>query len=345
MRIAMLAPIAWRTPPRHYGPWERVVSLLTEGLIARGVDVTLFATADSKTDGKLRAVCKRGYEEDRSVSPKVMECLHIAQVFEAAAEFDLIHNQFDFLPLSYSGLVATPVLTTIHGFSSPSILPVYKKYNGKTFYVAISAADRSPELDYIATIHHGIDLEQFTFQPQAGEYLLYFGRIHYDKGAREAIEISRSARRQLIMAGIIQDREYYEREVQPYLDGEQVVYVGSVGPEQRNRLLGNAYALLHPIHFSEPFGLSVVEAMACGTPVVAFRRGSMPELIRDGENGFLVSNVEEAVRAVSQVAEIDRRSCRQAVERRFTASRMVDDYLRVYEMILAKGKRTTNGHG
>jgi glycosyltransferase involved in cell wall biosynthesis len=339
MRVAMLAPIAWRTPPRHYGPWERVVSLLTEGLAARGVDVTLFATADSLTRGRLRAVCKAGYAEDPSVNAKVWECLHIAAVFEAAAEFDLIHNHFDFLPLSYSGLVKTPVVTTIHGFSSPAILPVYQKYNGRVHYVSISRADRSPELDYIATVHHGIDLGEFTFRDRPGEYLLFFGRIHPDKGTHAAVQIARRTGRRLVLAGIIQDREYYEREVEPHLDGDRVEYVGSVGPLERDRLLGGAYALLHPIGFDEPFGLSVVEALACGTPVVAFDRGSMSELINEGETGFLVSGVEEAAAAVEKVRSIDRARCRREVERRFSVGRMVEDYLRVYRQVVRSGPR------
>jgi hypothetical protein len=173
MRIAMLSPIAWRTPPRHYGPWESVTSLLTEGLVARGHDVTLFATEDSQTSGKLHAVCPRGYEEDPVLIPKVWECLHISELFEHADAYDMIHNHFDFLPLTYSGMTTTPVVTTIHGFSSPRILPVYKKYNGKTFYVSISDADRSPDLDYIKTIHHGLDIRQFDFQPAPDDTLLF----------------------------------------------------------------------------------------------------------------------------------------------------------------------------
>lgn len=334
MKLAMLAPIAWRTPPRHYGPWEQVVSLLTEGLVRRGVEVTLFATADSVTSARLVAVCPRGYEEDPELDAKVWECLHISEVFERAPEFDLIHNHFDFLPLTYSALVATPVVTTIHGFSSPKILPVYRKYDRRVFYVSISDADRAPDLTYIATVYHGIDLRMFTFREHPEDYLLFFGRIHPDKGTAEAIEIARRAGKRLLMAGIIQDRAYWEREVAPHVDGDRVQYLGSAGPQLRDRLLGGALALLHPIRFAEPFGLAVVEAMACGTPVIAFPRGSMPELIRDGETGFLVPGVEQAVEAVRRIPSLDRRRCRREAEERFSSERMVEDYLRVYRRIL-----------
>jgi glycosyltransferase involved in cell wall biosynthesis len=334
MHIAMLSPIAWRTPPRHYGPWENVASLLTEALVSRGHDVTLFATADSKTSGTLHAVCPCGYEEDRSLIPKVWECLHISELFEHAEDFDIIHNNFDFLPLTYTGLTTTPVVTTIHGFSSPGILPVYKKYNAKAFYVSISDADRSPDLDYIKTIHHGIDIKQFDFQRAPDDYLLFFGRIHNDKGARQAIEIARACSKRLILAGIIQDQAYFDRYVAPHLDNDKVVYIGSVGPVERNELLGKACAMLHPIQFDEPFGLSVIEAMACGTPVIAFNRGSMPELIKTGETGFLEGTVEEAIQAVVRIKEIDRSTCRRHVERHFTVDRMIDEYIQVYEMML-----------
>lgn len=341
MRIAMLAPIAWRTPPRHYGPWERVTSLLTESLVELGVDVTLFATADSETAGRLHAVAPAGYEEDRSIDPKVWGCLHIAEVFQHAAEFDIIHNHFDFLPLSYCELVDTPVLTTIHGFSSPDILPVYRRYNGHAHYVSISDADRAPDLDYLATIHHGIDIESFQFREQPGDYLLYFGRIHHDKGAREAIEIARRTGRRLVMAGIIQDQGYYEREVKPYLKEGVVEHIGSVGPDRRDEVLGGAAALLHPINFNEPFGLSVVESMACGTPVIAFNRGSMPELIEHGVNGYLVDDVQGAVSAVEELPGMDRRRCRAVVEERFTRTRMAEQYIKVYERIIAEGSQNS----
>jgi glycosyltransferase involved in cell wall biosynthesis len=335
MHIAMLAPIAWRTPPRHYGPWESVASLLTEGLVACGHDVTLFATADSQTSGRLHAVCPRGYEEDRALIPKVWECLHISELFEHGDGYDIIHNHFDYLPLTYSGLTSTPLLTTIHGFSSPGILPVYKKYNHSAFYVAISEADRSPDLDYIATIHHGIDIQLFDFQPAPGDTLLFFGRIHNDKGARQAIEIAKACSKKLLLAGIIQDQAYYDHDVAPNIDDDTVTYVGSVAPAARNRLLGNACALLHPIQFDEPFGLSVIESMACGTPVIAFDRGSMPELIENGKHGFLVNSVDEAISAVDHISEIDRADCRRHVERRFTVERMVREYIHLYERILA----------
>ena len=334
MRIAVLSPVSWRTPPRHYGPWESVVSLLTEALVHSGLDVTLFATGDSQTSGKLVAVCPRPYSEDRSVDPKVAECLHISELFERAAEFDLIHNNFDFLPLTYSGLVATPVVTTIHGFSSPAIIPVYRKYNERGHYVAISESDKSPELDYIATIHHGIDVAQFPFREAEGKYLLVFGRIHPHKGVHEAIQVAQRVGIKLVIAGIIQDREYFATRVEPHIDGTTVEYLGSVGPDQRAEVLGHALALLHLISFEEPFGLSMVESMACGTPVIAFARGSIPEIVRHGKTGYIVADIEAAVNAVAAVRSIDRFVCRGDVERRFSHTLMAQNYIDVYRKIL-----------
>ena len=334
MRVAVLSPISWRTPPLHYGPWESVVSLLTEELVHMGLDVTLFATGDSRTSGKLVAVCPHPYSEDASVDPKVAECLHISEIFERADEFDIIHNNFDFLPLTYSGLVETPVVTTIHGFSSPKIVPVYKKYDASSHYVAISDSDRSAELDYIATIHHGIDVAQFPFSGAEGEYVLFFGRIHPHKGVYEAIQVAQRAGVKLVIAGIIQDQDYFASKVEPYIDDTSVVYLGSVGPDRRAEVLGNAMALLHLITFDEPFGLSLVESMACGTPVIAFGRGSMPEIIRDGDTGYIVDDIEGAINALSAVKAIDRSACRADVEKRFTNTRMARDYVRVYQEIL-----------
>jgi glycosyltransferase involved in cell wall biosynthesis len=330
----MLSSISWRTPPRAYGPWELVTSLLTEALVARGVDVTLFATLDSETSGTLAGVVPRGYSEDPSLDAKVWEALHIAHLFERAGEFDLIHNQADFIPLVFSRLVETPIVTTIHGFSSPRILPAFERYNGRVHYVSISDADRAPSLDYAATIHHGIRAEEFPFDPQGGADLLFFGRIHPDKGAGEAIRAAQASGHRLVMCGLVQDEAYHQREVAPFIDGERVDYRGVVGGEERLRLLGKSRALLHLIGFDEPFGLSVIEAMACGTPVIAYRRGSMPELIEHGVTGFIVDSFDEAVAAIGRVGEIDRAACRRAVEQRFTVERMADEYLALYRRIL-----------
>ena len=334
MKVAVLAPVAWRTPPRHYGPWEQIASNIAEGLVKQGIEVTLFATGDSITAGKLESVCAMGYEEDRSQDAKVLECLHISNLMEQAGQFDIIHNNFDFLPLTYSGLIKTPLITTIHGFSSPRIIPVYKKYNHRGHYVSISNADRSPELEYLATVYNGLNTADFAFYEKPDEYLLYFGRIHPDKGTAEAIAIAQKSKRKLLIAGIIQDENYYREKIEPFLSA-QIEYIGHAGPEKRKQLLGNAYALLHPISFNEPFGMSVAEAMLCGTPVIAFNRGSMPELIRDTETGFLVDNINEAVEAVNQINTIDRVACHTWAASQFSKDKMVADYLGLYQRILA----------
>ena len=335
----MLAPISWRTPPRHYGPWELFASLLTEGLVARGHDVTLFATGDSVTTARLVAVTPTGWSEDDTVVPKVAECLHISGVFERSDEFDIIHNGFDFLPLTYAGLCRTPVVTTIHGFSSPAIVPVYVKYNDRTSYVAISDSDRHADLDYAATIHHGIDTDRFELHADPGPYLAFYGRIHPDKGVLAAIETAARTCLPLVMAGIIQDRDHFERDVAPHVDGDRVRYVGAVHAGDRSAFLGGAAALLHLIGFDEPFGLSVVEAMACGTPVIACDRGSMGELIDDGRTGFLVSDAAGAVAAVRDLDTLDRVAIRATAVERFGVDRMVDQYVALYERVLASGSR------
>ena len=344
MRVAVLAPISWRVPPRHYGPWELFASLLTEGLVARGHEVTLFAAGDSETAARLCSVIPRGWSEDAGINPKVAECLHISEVFERASEFDVIHNSFDFLPLTYSRLVSTPVITTIHGFSSPDILPVYAKYNDNTSFVAISDADRHPALDYVATIHHGIDIGSFTFNPAPGSYLAFFGRIHPDKGVVAAIEVAKEAGIPLRIAGIIHDEKYFEGEVVPRLDGERVQFVGPIQAEDRSSFLGRAMALLHLIEFDEPFGLSVVEAMACGTPVIAFDRGSMRELIVEGATGSVVTDVESAARAVQGIDRFDRSSVRASAVQRFSSDRMVDEYLSAYTQAIAASHERFTRH-
>ncbi|MES2270128.1 MAG: glycosyltransferase family 4 protein [Pseudomonadota bacterium] len=334
MKIAMLAPIAWRTPPRHYGPWELVTSLLTEALVARDVDVTLFATQDSITSAKLDGVVPAPYSEDPAIDAKVWEFRHLAHLFEQAGKFDLIHNQADFLAHAFSGLVDTPIVTTIHGFSSDRILPMYAPFQHRVHYVAISDADRHPDLRYAATIHHGIPIDDFTFNPDGGDGLLFFGRIHPDKGAKEAIAVAQAANRSLDLYGIVQDEGYYERKIVPSVDGDIVRYHGAVGGAARREALGSAQALLHLINFDEPFGLSVIEAMASGTPVIATNRGSMPELIEHGVNGFLVDDIHGALRAIDRLDEIDRAQVRKTVADRFSIERMADAYIDLYQRIV-----------
>jgi glycosyltransferase involved in cell wall biosynthesis len=337
-KIAVLSPIAWRTPPRNYGPWEQVSSNITEGLIKNGIDVTLFATGDSLTKGKLEYICERPYSEDTGLDPKVWECLHISHLMEQADKFDLIHNNFDFLPLTYSRLIKTPMVTTIHGFSSQKILSVYKKYNSTSHYVSISNSDRSPELDYTATVYNGINTDEFTFRFESKDYLLFFGRIHPEKGTSESIQIAKKSGKKLIISGLIQHQEYFDNKIKPYINNDDIVYAGNSGPGERDKLLGEAYALLHPISFEEPFGLSVAESMLCGTPVIAFNKGAMPELILDGKTGFLVNSIDKAVQAVNNIKSIDRKHCRTWAASKFTLEKMVEGYLEVYKNILGTSK-------
>jgi glycosyltransferase involved in cell wall biosynthesis len=335
MKVAVLSPVAWRTPPRMYGPWEQIASNIAEGLIEKGIDVTLFATGDSITAGKLESVCEHPYAEYTELDPKVCECLHISYMMEKADKFDLIHNNFDFLPLTYSNLIKTPMVTTIHGFSSPKILPVYKKYNNTGFFVSISNSDRNDELNYIATVYNGINTDEFTFRQVPEDYLLYFGRIHPEKGTYESIQIAKQSGRKLIISGLIQDQDYFNSKIKPFINDDDIVYVGNSGPEKRDKLLGKAYALLHPINFEEPFGLSVIESMVCGTPVIAFNRGSMAELILHEKTGFLVQNIYEAIEAVNAVRFINRKHCMEWVISKFTCQKMVEGYLEVYKSVLS----------
>ena len=334
MKIAMLGPIAWRTPPRHYGPWELVTSLLTEGLVARGVDVTLFATLDSLTKATLDGLCPHGYAEDPELDGRVWEAMHVAHALNRSGEFDLVHNQLDWLPLAFDALAGAPMVTTIHGFSGAGILPAYAR--SRSSFVSISESDRSPELDYVATIHHGIDLTALPFQPDAGDALVVFGRVHPDKGTATAISIAAATGRRLVICGPVQDERYFTEQVEPHVDGDRVTFLGSVGSEERAQVLGSAAVLLHPIAFDEPFGLSVVEAMACGTPVVAYRRGSMSEVVDEGVTGFLVEDIDSAVTAISAAVQLDRRLVAARARERYSVTRMVSEYLQVYEQLITR---------
>nr|WP_319462550.1 glycosyltransferase family 4 protein [Micromonospora sp. RTP1Z1] len=314
-----------------------MTGLLAEGLTTRGVDVTLFATLDSVTSAALDGVCPQGYADDPSMDGRVWEAMHVSHAFARSAEFDLVHNHLDWLPLAFAEHCRAPLLTTVHGFSGAGILPAYAK--ARSSYVSISDADRMAGLDYLATVHHGVDMTELPFTPDAGSGLVTFGRIHPDKGIHTAIEIARLAGRPLTICGIVQDQQYFTELVAPHIDGERVIFLGSVGPRRRAEILGASVALLHPIAFDEPFGLSVVESMACGTPVVAYARGSMPEVVDEGVTGLLVHTVEQAVDAVARVAEIDRAGCRDRALQRFGADRMVTDYLAVYDDLIGRPQR------
>jgi glycosyltransferase involved in cell wall biosynthesis len=330
-RIAVLSPVAWRTPPRQYGAWETVASNITEGLVARGWDVTLFASADSVTKARLHAVVDQGYEENSQADPKVAEYLHISEAFEHAGEFDLIHSHYDFMALTYSRLVKTPVLTTIHGFSSPKIMPVYCKYRDG-YFVSISDSDRAPGLNYLATVYNGIDLALYPLRESGGDDLVFLGRIHPDKGVHLAIDVARQSGLPLLIAGIIQDQQYFSEQVQPHLD-RQIRYVGPVDVQGKNELFSRARALLHLNTIPERFGLVLAEANAAGVPVIAMDLGSCREVIEDGETGFLVDGVAGAVRAVERVQEIDGAACRRRVQQHFSIETMVLAYERVYATI------------
>lgn len=299
------------------------------------MDVTLFATGDSVTRAKLQSVCQRPLGE-HPADAKVWECLHISNLMEQASAFDVIHNHFDFLPLTYSSLIRCPVITTIHGFSSEQIIPVYKKYNSNSFYVSISHSNRHPALEYLDTVYNGINKQDFELGTGGGDYLLYFGRIHPHKGTYEAIQIAIQSNMRLILCGLIQDEVYYKEKVLPYLNDTSIIYKGNVGPVQRKELLENAKALLHPINFEEPFGLSVAEAMMCGTPVIAFNRGSMNELIVNQKTGFLVQNMAEAVLATRHIELINRAECRAHAVNKFSSSAMAAHYIQLYNRVARK---------
>ncbi len=332
-RIAILAPVAWRTPPREYGAWETVAGNITEGLVARGwKNVTLFATKDSITDARLQAYIETGYEEDKSQIPQVSICLHISKMMERADEFDLIHNNFDYLPLTYLPFIKTPMLTTIHGFSDPDILRVYHEHKD-SYYVSISDSDRDKDLSYLATVYNGIDLSNLTFRPAGGDKLVHYGRIHPDKGTHLAIDVAKKCGRDLIIAGIIQDQEYFDTQVKPHINDTSIKFIGSVNPVQRDALLGQAYAVLHLNTIPERFGLVMAESMAAGVPVIAMDLGSCREVIADRQTGYLVNNVDEAVDAVGRISTIERKKCREHVEENFTIDRMVSGYEKVYEQI------------
>jgi len=338
MRLALLAPISWPTPPPGYGPWEQIAAHIADGMVARGLAVTLFATRNSRTSAMLESVVATGLNEDPNLNPDVYGALHIANLFRRASDFDLIHNNFDWKPLTYAlGTNRPPMITTIHGFSSPPVLAAYYAAAARSFYCSISDADRDPGLDYLATTYNGVDARDFSFVDRPGEYLVFLGRFHPEKGAHLAIEIARRAGVRLKMAGIPHDREYFRTQVEPFIDGDHVQFVGPVEREARDALLGGALALVHMTTRPERFGLTLVEAMACGTPVLGARSGSLPEIVVEGVTGFLCDDVDAAVATVPRLAALDRRACRTHVETTFSIERMIDRYLQAYARALELG--------
>ncbi|HSX25322.1 MAG TPA: glycosyltransferase family 4 protein [Candidatus Andersenbacteria bacterium] len=347
MKVAVLSTSSWRTPPRHYGPSEFFASSVTEGLHKRGIDVTLFATKDSETSAKLKAIVPKGTEEDKMYGSgdiqkdgRYWEYLHLANCFDHANEFDIIHNNMSFAPLYFAPHIKPRIVTTVHSglidFGiQPLILDMYKQYNAHTDYVSISDSARHPDLNYIETIYHGINVSDYEFHPDAGKYLLLFGRIDHAKGAAEAIDVAKKFGMKLVLSGIAPDKDYFDKQIAPHIDGVQVEYIGSVGPEQKSKILGGAYALLHLINFEEPFGLSVIEALATGTPVIALNKGSMPEIIDSGTTGFVVDSLDEVLEKLADIPSINRADCRALVADRFTEDIMVDNYAALFEKILS----------
>ena len=331
LRVAVLGAISWPSPPPGYGPWEQVAYDIARGLTARGADVTLFATANSSSPGKLAAVVPAGLNEDPALNGEVWTELHVASCFARAREFDLIHNNLDWKPLLHAlGSSSPPLLTTIHGFSSPQILGAYYAGASRSFYCSISDADRDPGLAYLATAYNGVDPAQWTFRAAPGEYLLYYARFHPEKGAHLAIEVAKRAGVRLKMAGIPHDEAYFRERVAPHVDGDRVQFLGHVRGAARDELVGGALALVHMTTRPERFGLTLIEAMACGTPVLGARMGSVPEIVVDGVTGFLCDGVADAVAHVPRLAALSRAACRARVESAFSVDRMIDRYAAAY---------------
>jgi glycosyltransferase involved in cell wall biosynthesis len=339
VRIAQIAPLYERVPPASYGGTERVVSYLTEELVALGHDVTLFASGDSITRARLVAPCTRALRLDTSVVDQLAHhMLLLDRVFREYSRFDILHFHIDYLHFPLSRLLGATQVTTLHGrLDLDDLQPLYREF-GSMPLVSISQAQRDPIpwANWQATVHHGLPLDLHAFRPGPGGYLAFLGRVSPEKRVDRAIEIAQRAGWPIRIAAKVDraDREYFESTIQPLLSEPGVEYVGEIGEVEKTEFLGNAAALLFPIDWCEPFGLVMIEALACGTPVIAWRRGSVGEVITDGVTGFVVDSIADAVTAVSRIGTIDRPACRAEFERRFTVDRMTGDYLRVYEGLL-----------
>ncbi|MDP3057540.1 MAG: glycosyltransferase family 4 protein [bacterium] len=352
LRIAQVGAIWETTPPPLYGGTERIVYNLTEELVRHGHDVTLFATGDSKTSGKLESVYPRAlYRDGIPWSNPLYPLLHITNAFDKADQFDVIHMHLntrqDYVALAFASWIKTPVVVTIHfvmpGENDPAkqdrllLLKKYKKNN----FVTISNAQRTLSfLNYAGTVYNGLDFSEFKFNPKPENYLAWLGRFCHDKGTYEAIQVAKKTGMKLIMGGKIdwaneEYKKYYEEKVKPHIDGKQIVYLGELGDKEKIELLRNAKALLNPINWNEPFGLVTIEAMACGTPVIAFDNGPVREQIIEGKTGFIVKNIDEMAEAVGKIGKIDRAFCQKHAVQHFSAKAMAEGYERVYEKVLA----------
>lgn len=350
LRIAQVSPLWTAVPPIKYGGTELVVSALTEGLVKRGHHVTLFASGDSQTSAKLASVTPMNLiERGIPFSNQLLTLANLNAAFERADEFDIIHTHNDIYELFFPGLVKTPTIHTIHSdVSCPSLseecrvtLEMYKRY-AKNNFVAISSNQRktsAASLNWIKTIHHGLNLDNYIFHPTAQEHLVWTARISPKKGAIEAIKAAGQAKRALHLAGPLmttQNRSYFETSISPLLKENGAEYVGEISQNEKSEFLGNASAMLYPAIWEEPFGLVIIEAMACGTPVIAFNRGAASELIIDGKTGFLVRTLPEMARAIKKIPSISRSACRKHIEEKFSSDRMVSDYEEVYYNLLKK---------
>lgn len=349
MRIGILAPIAWRTPPKHYGGWELVASNLTEGLVKQGHEVTLFATGDSQTAARLEAVCSTPLNHNSHLDARVYETLHTAHAFEMAqaGNFDLLHNNTGCFPLCFSRLVNIPVLTTLHGSAAEeSSRLIYQTYREQP-YVSISYSERenAPDLNYVANVYNGVDTASFDPVEKSGDYLLVLGRMSPDKGIHLAIQVAQRLGMRLVLAGIVppENQLYFEQQIKPFLAPGKVEFVGSADHALKNQLFGGAYAFLHLVTYREAFGLTIVEAMACGTPVVGVNLGSIPELVKPGLSGTVVPYladedqlVESVSLAVQQAGTLERGPISCYAADNFGLNRMVQGYLNTYEEVIAK---------
>jgi len=339
LRIAQVAPLYESVPPKYYGGTERVVSYLTEELVRQGHEVTLFASGDSVTKAHLIAACRRSLRMDRHCLDQLAHhILMLEQVFKLRDRFDIIHFHIDYLHFPLTRAHRVPNLTTLHGrLDIPDLVPIYREFREMPV-VSISNAQREPLpwINWQGTVYHGLPEDLYTYREEPGKYLAFLGRISPEKRVDRAIEIARKVGMEIKIAAKVDavDRSYFEDVVEPLLKDPAVEYVGEIGEGEKDEFLGNAYALLFPIDWPEPFGLVMIEAMACGTPVIAYRKGSVPEVMEEGKTGFIVEGLEDAVKAVESVHTLSRKRCREVFEERFTAARMTRDYLSLYQRLL-----------